>query len=169
MDVIFKRRSVRAYLDKKIGDLKIEKMLRAAMQAPSAVNQQPWEFLIVQSKDMLKMISEMSPYSKIVSEAPLAIIALGNKDKMIAPDFWQQDLSASVENLLLEAVELNLGAVWLGVFPLADRVDYITQIFDLPQNIIPFAVISIGYPKNLDSNGFVDRYDSSKIKYEKYL
>lgn len=117
MDAIFNRRSIRKYKDKPVEKEKIEKLLRAAMQAPSAGNQQPWEFIVIQDKENLKKLSGMSPYSKLIMNAPLTFVLLGNKDKMKFPENWQQDMGASAENILLEAVELGLGAVWLGVAP----------------------------------------------------
>lgn len=82
MDVIFKRRSIRRYKDQAVEDEKIEKLLRAAMQAPSAVNQQPWEFIVVRDKSILNKLAGLSPYSKMVADAPLAIVVLGNEERM---------------------------------------------------------------------------------------
>lgn len=168
MESIFTRRSIRKYEEKVVEKDKIEKLLRAAMQAPSAGNQQPWEFLVVENKETLGKLSEISPYATMLKEAPLAIIVLSNEEKMKFPEYWQQDLGAATQNILLEAVELGLGAVWLGVAPLKDREDFIRKIFNLPHNIRPFNIIVLGYPKDPQINKFVDRYEENRVHFEKY-
>ncbi|GLC31885.1 nitroreductase family protein [Clostridium omnivorum] len=166
MEIINSRRSVRTYKDIKVEKEKVEKLLRAAMQAPSAYNQQAWEFVVVEDKNTLKKLSETSPFSKPVANAPLAFVVLGNKDNMKVPGCWQQDLGAACENLLLEAVELGLGGVWMAVTPEEDRINYIKNMFNLPENIIPYSLIPIGYPA--DEPKFVDRFDSTKVHYERW-
>lgn len=168
MDIIFNRRSIRKYQDKAVEQEKIDKILRAAMQAPSAVNQQPWEFIVVQNKDTLAKLAGISPYSKMVADAPLAIVVLANEDRMSMRHHWEQDLAAATQNILLEAVYLGLGAVWLGVAPTEERMDEVRNIFGLSKKLRPFCVISIGYPAVGQENKFVDRYDPSKVHYEKY-
>lgn len=168
MNTIFIRRSIRKYESKPVEEEKIDKILRAAMQAPSAVNQQPWEFIVVRKKELLDKLSNMSPYSKMLASAPLALVLLGNYDRMKAKEYWQQDMGAAAENILLEATELGLGAVWLGVAPQKEREDYIKELFQLPGNIVPFCVISIGYPLKGQENKFIDRYDESRVHYDRY-
>jgi nitroreductase len=168
MDTIDTRRSIRTYTDQLVENDKIEKLLRAGMQAPSAANQQPWEFLVIQDKETLDILSLMSPYSRLAAKAPLVIIPLGNVDRMKIEENWQQDMSAATENILLEAVELNLGAVWLGVAPSEERMDYLSNCFDLPPNLKPFAIIAIGYPGKGSENKFVDRYDETRVHFERY-
>jgi|GEM_PF-56853 len=167
MEAIFNRRSVRQYQDRAVEDEKLEKLLRAAMQAPSAGNQQSSEFLVVRDRDSLERLSGMSPYSKMIAKAPAAIVLLGSAKRMRYAENWEQDLGAAAENLLLEAVELGLGAVWLGVHPLEERVDYIRRQFSLPDDLRPFAVIALGYPQNENANHFEDRWDASRVHYEK--
>ena len=167
MKIIDERRSVRSYADRPVEPEKIEKLLRAAMQAPSAANQQPWEFIVVREPESLKKLAGLSPYSKMLAAAPLAFVLLGNKEKMAWPQIWQQDMGAAAENLLLEAVELGLGAVWLGVAPLEERMEFISRMFGLKETLDPFCVIPVGYPAG-KGNTFVDRYDPAKVHYEKY-
>lgn len=168
MEAIFNRRSIRKYKDQPVENEKVDKLLRAAMQAPSAGNQQPWEFIVVKEKNNLKKISEMSPYSKFIADAPLAFVILGDEKKMKFHENWQQDMGAATENILLQAVDLELGAVWLGVAPLEDREKYLKEILDLPENIKPFAVIAIGYPAEGQENKFIDRYDETRVHFEKF-
>jgi nitroreductase len=166
MNAIFQRRSVRSYLDKPVEPEKIETLLRAAMQAPSAGNQQASEFLVVQDAAALRQLSRMSPYAGLLARAPLAIVLLGNTERMKFPENWEQDLGAAAENLLLEAAELGLGAVWLGVHPLRERVDAVKAQFSLPEKMKPFAVVAVGYPKAENANYFVDRWNADRVHYE---
>lgn len=168
MDEIFTRRSVRKFKNTKIEDEKITQLLRAGMQAPSAVNQQPWEFIVVTDKEKLKQISEFSEHARPLYEGTAGIIVLGNTERMVVPAMWEQDLGAVVENILLEAVSLGLGAVWLGTAPVEKRMKFLSNYFNLKQNIKPYAVIALGYPKNENDNKFEDRFDEARIHYEEY-
>ncbi|WP_425445942.1 nitroreductase family protein [Dethiothermospora halolimnae] len=165
MKEIFNRRSIRKYKDKKVEKEKIERMLRAAMQAPSAVNQQPWEFIVVENKETLKKLSQISPYSKMVENAPVAFVILFRKEGIPVPSMIQQDMGAATQNLLLEATHLGLGAVWLGVYPVQDRMDSIRSLLEIPDNLESFAVVPVGYPDGQE-NKFVDRFDESRVHYE---
>lgn len=167
MEIINNRRSIRKFTDKKVEEEKIEKILRSAMQAPSAGNQQPWEFLIVTDREDRFSLSKMSPYAAAVKSAPTVLILLADTDRLRYPDNRDQDMSACAQNILLEAVELGLGAVWLGVSPLEDRMDYICKLFSLPPNLIPFCVIPLGYPAEGQENKFTDRFDPGRIHYGK--
>ncbi|MGL5347721.1 MAG: nitroreductase family protein [Peptostreptococcaceae bacterium] len=168
MEAIFKRRSIRKYTDDKVEQEKIEKLLRAAMQAPSAGNQQPWEFIVLQDKEKLVKLSHMSKYSKLIADAPLAFILLGNEDRMRYPENWEQDMGAATQNLLLEAVELDLGAVWMSAAPLDDRMNYIKNMFNLEDKLKPYCVVTVGYPAKGQENKFIDRYDESRVHYDNY-
>ena len=165
MKEIFNRRSIRKYQDKPVEKEKIEKLLRAAMQAPSAANQQAWEFIVVENKDTLSKLSLMTPYSKPVASSAVTIVLLANSDNFRVPTGWQQDMGAAAQNILLEATSLELGAVWLGVATSDTAVTFVKETFKLPENIKPFALISIGYPDN-QKNEFVDRFDNKKVHYE---
>ncbi|AFA47410.1 nitroreductase family protein [Acetobacterium woodii] len=167
MNNIFKRKSVRKYLDKPVEQEKIEIMLKAGMQAPSAANQQPWEFLVVTDREKLEKLSNMSPYAKPLAKAGLAIILIGNLTKAVFPGTWEQDLGAASENILLEAVDLGLSGVWLGVAPEQDRMDFITKQFSLPTELKPFSVLSIGYPDEAEPT-LVERYDPTRVHYNHY-
>jgi nitroreductase len=168
MSSIFIRRSVRKYKDIKVEKEKTEKLLRAAMQAPSAGNQQPWEFIVVESKATLEKLSNMSQYSKLIKDAPLAFVLLGNEERMRFPENWEQDMGAATQNLLLQAVELDLGAVWMSAWPLEDRINHIKDMFKLSDNLRPYAVVTVGYPEDTQGNKFVDRFDKTRVHYENY-
>lgn len=167
MDIILNRRSVRKFTLKNVEPEKISRLLHAAMQAPSATNQQPWEFIVVDDKAKVEKLSEFSPYSKMLMEAPIAIIML-ERQRLRAQEFAPQDMGACTENLLLQAVEEGLGAVWMGVGKNNPRESFLIDMFNLPENIKPFAVIAVGYPADENANKFVDRYDETRVHYNNY-
>lgn len=170
LDIIKERKSVRHFVeDKQISDKDISIMLEAAMAAPSAANKQPWEFIVIKDRVLLDKIAEKMPYGKFLKFAPLAIIVAGNMDRTlpdIEKDFWVQDVSAASQNLLLAAESMGLGAVWTGVYPVKDRVDTLSKILALPENIIPLNVIIIGYPTGIDKPK--DKNNSDYIHFEKF-
>lgn len=159
------RRSIRQYENRPVEKELIEKLLKAGMQAPSAANQQPWEFIVVEDKETLVKLSNAHMYATPLKNAPLGIIVLLNKKYLKADKYWQQDLAAATENILLAAVELGLGAVWMGIAPEEDRMSYIRELFNLPPGVEAFSMLAIGYSTD---NKLVDRFDSARIHYEKY-
>lgn len=165
MNAIYTRRSVRSFLEKDIEQEKVEKLLRAAMQAPSAWGQAASEFIVVQNREVLGELAKFSPYSGSLTKAPLGIIVLGNLDKMKMPEYIQQDLGAATQNILLEAVELELGGVWYGTMPEEEYMTHVRNMFELPENLVPYSIVGVGYPKRDNANTFVDRYDESKVTY----
>lgn len=170
MNPIFKRASVRKYKNQPVLPEQIELLMSAAMAAPSAKNSQPWEFLVIQDKETFKKIMDFHPYSSMLDEAALAIVVCADTQKespdLKGLDFWTQDCAAATQNILLEATELGLGGVWLGVYPRENLVSSTKELFSLPENIVPFSIVSIGYPE-----GEVypkNKFDSNKIHWEKW-
>jgi nitroreductase len=159
------RRSVRKYKDILISDEKVEALLRAAMQAPSAGNQQPWEFFVVKNPLLLEGLSQVSPFAGLIASAPLVIVLLCNKERLKKPAMWQQDMAAATENLLLEAVEQDLGAVWIGIAPLEDRMAHVSRTLDLREPVVPFSIVAVGVPCEVHANHYVDRFEPSRITY----
>ena len=168
MNAIFKRKSIRKFLDKEIEDEKIERLLKAGMQAPSAMNTQPWEFIVVKDKKSIEIIENMSKYSKPAKTSTCCIITLFNKKYFANENYrwFDQDMSACTENILLQAVEEGLGAVWLGTYPDMDRVNYLKEHLNIPDNVYPYSVIVLGYPPE-DYTGTI-RFNEDRIHYETY-
>ena len=169
LENIATRTSIRAYTEAPVEQAKIEKMLKAAMAAPTAMNKQPWHFVVVTDKDQLKALSETSPYSGMVAKAPLAIAVCGDMLKAMdggGRDFWIQDASAATQNLLLAAHAMGLGAVWTGVYPDLDRCKLIAEVLALPENIIPLNVVVIGYPAQNPTPK--DKWKPANISYNRY-
>ena len=143
LESIMSRTSIRQYQEKQVTEKFVETLLRASMSAPTAVNRQPWLFVVFTNTDILQQLGGRS------KEAPLAIIVCGDIDKALereAREYWVQDCSAATENLLLAAHALGLGAVWQGVYPISQRVENVRKILKLKQQYIPLNVIAIGYP-----------------------
>lgn len=149
LDNIATRTSIRDYEARPVEKEKIEKMLRAAMAAPTAMNKQPWHFVVVDQRNVLDALAGANPYAKMLKKAPLAIVVCGNTDKMIeggGRDFWIQDASAATENLLLAAHAMGLGAVWTGAYPSEERCISISKVLSLSDNLVPLNMIVVGYP-----------------------
>lgn len=163
MNAIFHRVSIRKYQDKPVEAEKIEKLLRAAMAAPSACNQQPWEFYVVTNPETIQKLSETSPYAKCAAGASVVFVPCYRKEGLVAPMYADIDLSAAVENLLLEADELGLGAVWMGISPLPDRMKAVERVLNAPENLAAFALIPCGYPA--EARPQQDRYDEARVHY----
>ena len=152
LECILTRTSVRQYApDRTISRDTVETLLRAAMSAPTAVNKQPWAFVAIDDRAELDSLTAVLPYARMLSQAPLAIVVCGDLSKSIDGEnadrgFWIQDVSAATENLLLAAHALGLGAVWTGVYSDAERVNGVREHLGMPENIIPLAVVPVGYP-----------------------
>ena len=162
MNHIFTRVSIRKYQDRPVEKEKTMAILKAAMQAPSAANQQPWEFYVVTNKEKLKALSEVHPYAGMTKDAPVAIVAAYRKE-CILPDYAQIDLSIAMENLWLETDAQGLGGVWLGIAPQEERMKAVEEILNIPDTMRAFAIFPYGYPA--EERTQQDRFDESRIHY----
>ncbi len=162
MDSIFHRVSIRKYEARDIEPEKIEKMMRAAMAAPSACNQQPWEFYVVTKKELIQALSQASPYAGCLASAPVAMIPC-YRENCIVPEYAQIDLSIATEHILLEADTLGLGAVWLGIAPIEERMKKVEDLLGLQPGIRAFAIVAIGYPAETKEQE--ERYQEERIHY----
>jgi Nitroreductase len=166
MEALYTRRSVRKYKNQSIPLEIIEEAVKAAMYAPSARNQQPWEFIIVDKREYLDAVPEFSPHAAMSKGAPAGILMCFNKEHETAEGFFPQDLGASAQNLLLALHANGLGAVWTGVYPREDRVTGFVKMFNLPKNVIPYAFIITGYPEKETET--VNRYKAERVHYNKW-
>ncbi len=165
---IMTRTSIRKYKDQPIEQEKIDIMLKAAMAAPTAVNMQPWHFIVIDDKKTIDLLSGQQP-----TNAPLLIAVCGDTNKTTMPDgkgklpdFWIQDVSAATENLLLAAHALGLGAVWTGVYPVMERTAEIANVLNCPNNIVPVVVVRIGYPDECPQPK--NKFNEENISYNKF-
>jgi len=161
--MILARRSIRKYTAEPVGDADVEVLLEAAMAAPSASNLKPWHFVVVTERQTLDELAEAHPYGKMLFEAPLCIAVCGDT---ALSDYWVQDCAAATENLLLAAVALDLGAVWLGVHPREERVAFVREILGIPQGVVPLNLLSIGHPA--ESKKPRTQYDGARVHHGRW-
>jgi nitroreductase len=163
LEGIITRRSIRKYTDKKISDDQVQMLLKAGMYAPSARNQQPWHFLVINDKGNLNQLSEIHPYAKMLLEAQMAIVVCGDETLELSSGYWVVDCSAATQNILLTAHGLGLGSVWLGLHPREERKQAIRDFFKLPDHIQPLSLVSIGYPN--ENRETPERFKPERIHY----
>jgi nitroreductase len=168
LQFIFARRSIRAYTSEPVSEAAVTSLLQAAMAAPSAMAKDPWRFVVIQQSAALRRIAEALPHGKMLADAAVGIFVCG--DLEVAHDqqlsYLLQDCSAAIENLLLAAAALDLGACWLGVHPRQNRVKAISQLLGLPAQVIPVAGIAIGHPaENKEAR---TRYCQQYVHHERW-
>lgn len=166
MESIFKRRSIRKYTKAPVEKEVSIDLVKAGMAAPSAGNEQPWHFIIIDQHKTLTAIQKVHPFSGMLSSAQAGILVCGDLSLEIHTGFWVQDCAAATENILIAAVHKGLGAVWLGVYPEEDRVTGIQKLLDMPEHIIPFSLISIGYPAEQKSPK--KDFNMSRVRYNRW-
>lgn len=161
LKAILNRRSIRSYKSKKISKEKINKILKAAMYAPSAMNYQPWHFIVLSERKDIDQIFNINLHAEMVKQAPLAIIICGDLKVEINIDYLVQDCSAATQNALLEIHELGLGGVWISSYPNKDTIEGLRKYFGIPENIVPISIIALGYPAEEKENE--NRFNIEKI------
>lgn len=165
-DCIMTRSSCRSFTDARPTEEQIDSLLQAAMAAPTARNARPWQIVVITDREILDTIASTYKNIKMAAEAPMAFVACGDltiANEKGGDEFWDQDLSAVTENILLAAHSMGYGAVWCGIYPIQERVEFIQKLLDLPKTVIPLSVIPIGQPKNPLSPK--DKFDRSRVHY----
>lgn len=161
---IIRRVSVRRYSDKPVSSEQVSAILHAAMSAPTGVNKQPWEFVVIDDPELLKQLADALPYAKMTAQAPVAIIVCSNKNRFLEgvdAVLWEQDLSAASENILLAAYAIGLGGVWTCIYPHEERMAPVKSILHLPDNMVPFNLIPIGHP--LTDHAPMDKWHPERV------
>ena len=166
LETIFTRRSIRKYKKQTISEKIVHDLLDAASSAPSAGNQQPWHFIVIDERKLLNVIHTFHPSANMVKEADKAILVCGDLNLEKFKGYWMIDCAAATENLLLAAHSLGLGACWLGIYPREGRVAGMRKLFQLPSHIMPFALVSLGYPGEYKPRE--DRFNASRIHRNKW-
>lgn len=164
LSVIFNRKSVRSFIkDRSVSDEDVQTLIKAGMAAPSGKDTRPWEFLVINDREVLDKMAAELPTAKMLAEVPMAIVVCGDT---IRSSYWYLDCSAATENILLAAEALDLGGVWTASYPYRDRMETVIKHTNMPAQVLPLVVIPIGYPKGNYSPK--DKYDSSKIHMNKW-
>ena len=166
---IMTRTSIRQYTSEPVSKENIETLLRAGMAAPTAVNRQPWHFVVINSKEKLAELAGDSPRGGMLKQAALAIVVCGNMEKALpgqGQGFWVQDCSAATENILLAANALGLGAVWTGIYPDENRASSVAKVLKLPQSYIPLCTIVIGHPAEQPQPK--DKWKPENVSYNEF-
>ena len=169
LKTIFSRKSVRRYTDQPVRSDDIETLLKAGMAAPSAGDRQPWVFVVTTKREGLIQLAQGLQYGTVLANAQSAIVVCGDMEKAFPDtqrDFWVQDCSAATQNILLAAEAIGLGAVWIGVYPMDDRVKFVQSALKLPGKAIPLGIVSIGYPQ--EDEHPKDKYRQDNIHREKW-
>ncbi|MBQ2540968.1 MAG: nitroreductase family protein [Paludibacteraceae bacterium] len=168
LEAIQTRVSVRQFTGEKLSDEQIEKLLRAAMAAPSAMNKQPWQFVVITNEELLAKIGEQMPNSRCQNKPGCAIVPCGDMSKTLegaGRDFWVDDLSAATENLLLAAHAMGLGACWTGVHPNMERVSDVQKLLGLDEQIVPLCIIPVGVPA--EQPEVKQKFNEENVRYIK--
>lgn len=167
IETIYKRRSIRHYLDKPVERDKITTLLKAATAAPTAANCQPWEFIVVDEPENLAEIKNKLVFARY--NAPVAIVVCGNMKlsfKGPGQEMWVQDCSAATENMLIAATSLGLGSVWIGVYPLESNIKPLKKILNIPDYVIPLAIVYVGYAA--EEKEPRTRLDEKRVYWQSY-
>ncbi len=166
---IHQRKSVRHFTDKEVTKEQLEAIVRAGMAAPTAVNAQPWQFLVITDKELKSKYAEGNRQAEMINKCSALVVICGdmNLGNDISKVFWVQDVSAATENLLLAVESLGLGAVWTGVYPREERVKEVKERFGLPENVIPMCVVLVGYPEG-DIDQPKDKWKPERLHWNKY-
>lgn len=165
MNAIFKRSSVRTFTDDPVSAREVDDLMKAAMAAPSAGNQQPWEFYVTDDPNLKERLSEVSPYAKPAKGAAVVIIVCRRLEGLRFTGCVDQDLSACIENILLEATEMGLGSVWMGIAPEPSRMEATARLINAPDGIEPFALVAIGHPATEPTPKGGTRYNPDRVHW----
>jgi len=163
IDLIKRRRSIRAYTNEDVTSEQVKLILEAAMAAPSANNLKPWEFIVVRDKNLRKQLAETHRWSYMCETAPVVIVVCGNERRS---DHWVEDTSAATENILLAVTALGLGAVWVAVYPRPQRDEHVRKVLNIPKDLRILCMVPIGHPA--EEKLTRTQYDETKIHYERY-
>ena len=167
IECILTRRSIRKYTDKQVPDEIVKLLLQAAMAAPSSNNQQPWHFVVIRDRQVLNLVSTVHTFSYMLGQAALAILVCEDPTLEISSGRGQLDCSAATMNILLSAHSLDLGAVWVGIYPMEERINKIRELLSIPSHVIPISLVSLGYPgeKLLRE----DRFKQERVHYDRWM
>lgn len=165
-EVIFNRRSIRRYTNQNVDDATVREIIHAGMYAPSASNKQPWHFIVFSERPTKEAIMAVHPHAAMLSQAKKGILVCFDEQLQHGPGYGAIDCSAATQNMLLMAHLLGLGACWIGVCPRQERMKAIGEIFHLPDHMVAFSIVSLGYPAQTKEKP--DRTNPERIHFEQW-
>jgi nitroreductase len=165
-EAINTRRSIRRFSSEPVSEETIKELLHAAMQAPSARNEQPWHFVVITERKTLDAIAEGHPHAKMLHEAPVAVAVCGELSSDTNRRYWMLDCACATQNLLLSAHTQGLGGVWVAVYPREERIMLLSELLGLPSHVVPLNVIPLGYPAERKEPS--ERFDPEKIHFGRF-
>lgn len=168
LDALKTRRSVRSFTSEPVSDKDLRTMLEAAMLAPSAANEQPWEFVVFRDTDTLDQIPQINHYAASARNAPMAILVCLNTEKEKEKGMGILDTAICAENLMLAAHGLGLGSVFTGIYPIKERIEGYQKLAGLPESVIPIGLVVVGHPAENTSKPVPDRYNEASVHMEKW-
>ncbi|MBN1370343.1 MAG: nitroreductase family protein [Anaerolineaceae bacterium] len=167
LETIFKRRSIRSFTDQPVPREMLVDLLKAAMAAPSAANHRPWEFVVLTEPQIVADLKDVLPYAKF--NAPAVIVVSGRPEQGYTEsggNYWVQDCSAAIENMLIAAVGMGLGTVWTGIYPIQTRVADVRRVLGIPETAVPLAAVLVGYPA--EAKPARTQYNEARVHWEQY-
>jgi len=165
-EILLNRRSIRRYTPQKISPEIITKIIKAGMYAPSAVNKKPWHFIVIEEKEKMESVIKIHANAMMLKEASHAILVCGDEKLQHDDGFWIADCGAATQNILLSAFNSGIGSCWIGIYPREQRMKAVSDIFNLPEHVRPFALVALGYPA--EEKKFPERFEEGKIHYGKW-
>lgn len=166
LELLLTRRSIRRFTPEPVTETELEDVLRAAMHAPSAGNQQPWHFVMIRNRETLNTIADIHPHAQMLREAPAAILICGEESLEKHKGYWVQDCSAATQNALLALHSKGLGGVWLGIYPRQDRMKAIAELLQIPDSITPFSAVALGHPA--EQPAAADRFRKDRVHLDRW-
>ncbi len=166
IECLLTRRSIRKYTDRPIDNSLVKQLLQVAMAAPSSANEQPWQFVVIKDRKLLHEASTIHTFSYMLDQAALAILVCEDPTFEFNAGRGPLDCSAATMNILLAAHALGLGAVWVGIFPVQERMEKARSLLDIPQHVIPLALVSLGYPDETPHSE--DRFKEERVHYDRW-
>lgn len=166
LEAIETRRSIRKFKDKKIEKNILEEILKAGMYAPSAYNEQPWHFIVIDDRKLLEEIPNFHNHANMCKNAPIAVLICADINEKKTEDLWLLDCTAATQNIMLAAHEKNIGSVWVGVYFRQNYIDGFRKLLNLPKHIIPISLIPMGYPDQEIKKP--DRFKKDRIHYNSF-
>jgi nitroreductase len=164
LEAIITRRSIRKYTGEPVSEEALQTILRAGCYAPSAMNRQPWHFIIIRKPETLQAITKFQPYTKMLPQASCCVVVCGDKIRQPLTGFLAEDCSAAIQNMLLAAHALGLGTVWCGIYPVSPFTKAISKLLQLPAHILPIGLVAIGHPD--EQRTVPERFDPAKVHLE---